>query len=205
MARNQRQSPLLRLPGELRNKVYEYTFSDAIVSVYRSSAPPEYFKMNPYIGSGSSYFTTAPPELAALTKTCRQIYADTHLLLFRLITLHVHSDGSLGYLLSTLENSQQHAIATIQLTTQDASVGGTLLESITKRPGNDLVYQGDYLDLLEWMESLPFDKLPGLSRVIVEEDGQWAYKRAGEATLRAGVAHCLKGREVEIVLPPSVA
>lgn len=205
MARNQRKSPLLRLPGELRNKIYEYTFSNAIVSVFRSSELPDYVEMKPHMGSRVSYRTTTPHNLVALTKTCRQIFAESRLLLFRLVAFHVHSDGSLGHFLKTLESSQQDAITTVQITTQDASVGGMLLYRVTKYLSNDLAYQADHLDLLEWMESLPFDRLPSLRRVIVEEDQQWTYKTAGEATLRAGIVHCLKGRDVEIVIPSSVA
>jgi hypothetical protein len=205
MVRNQRKSRLLRLPGELRNKIYEYTFSDAIVSVFRSSKLPGYVEMKPHIRSRASYRTTTPDNLVALTKTCRQIFAESRLLLFRLVTFHVHSDGSLGHFLKTLESSQQDVITTVQITTQDANVGGMLLDRVTKYLSNDLAYQADHLDLLEWMESLPFDRLPGLRRMVVEEDQQWTYKSAGEATLQAGISHCLKGRDVEIVVPPSVA
>ena len=37
MTRNQLHSPLLRLPGEIRNKIYVYTFSNMYIRIYRWS------------------------------------------------------------------------------------------------------------------------------------------------------------------------
>lgn len=205
MANNQRQSPLLRLPGELRNKIYGYVFSDSVISVWRSSSgPPGYFNLDTFAGSRDSYSIDPTTRVTDITKTCRQIHAETRLLLFRLVTFQVHSDGSLGALLNALEDSQRDAIATLRMTTQDANHGGKQSEVVTKWLSNDYFHQEHHLELLEWAESLPFWRLQGLRRVVVEEDAQWTYTAAGEATLRAGIAHCLNDREVEIVVPRNV-
>ena len=67
--RNQTESPLLRLPGELRNKIYEYALSQSI------------FQIVWYNHYGDHLVRTFYPlDLAYLPKTCRQIYQETLLL-----------------------------------------------------------------------------------------------------------------------------
>lgn len=89
--------------------------------------------------------------------------------------------------------------------TEDASVGGKLWHSVTHYPGSDNAAQGDHLDLLEWADNLAFDRLGGLERVIVEENSQWTYYGDRNDILRNGIEHYVKDRNVEIVLPKSVA
>lgn len=91
------------------------------------------------------------------------------------------------------------------MATEDANVGGKLWHSVTNFPGNDYTAQTNHLDLLEWAHHLAFDRLGGLKRVVVEENSQWTYLGDREPTLRAGIAYCTKGRDVDIVLPRSVA
>jgi hypothetical protein len=191
----------------MRNKIYEFAFSGIIVSVFRSPESPKQVQLVPHAEGGGSYLSTASIgfNVTGLTEVCRQMYAESRLLLFKFVTFHVHSDGSFTHFLNTLNDVQQATIATIQMATQDANVGGTLWYFITYFPSNDLNYQKDHLDLLEWMDVLPFERLAGLKRVVVEEDGQWTYTVAGEQKLRGGIAHCLRGRDVEVVIPKTDA
>ncbi|KAF2833656.1 hypothetical protein CC86DRAFT_461962 [Ophiobolus disseminans] len=64
MAHNQRNSPLLRLPAELRNSIYQYALSSSKVVVHLPLGDPLY--------RGSRL----PVSLRFLT-TCRQIYHET--------------------------------------------------------------------------------------------------------------------------------
>lgn len=63
--RNQRDSPLLRLPGELRNKIYRYTLSDHL------------WKLNvPESRHGKTF--------ASLAQVCRQTHMEIGVLPFQL-------------------------------------------------------------------------------------------------------------------------
>lgn len=73
-------SPLLRLPGELRNKIYEYVFSDQTI------CPSEDWLCGTIKLSCKSttatWFEDTFEVFTALTKTCRQIHEETRLLPF---------------------------------------------------------------------------------------------------------------------------
>jgi hypothetical protein len=191
----------------MRNKIYEFAFSGIIVSIFRSPEPPTFVQLVPHVEGGDSSLSTASIGLnvTGLTEVCRQMYAESRLLLFKFVIFHVQSDNSFTHFLNIFNDVQRATIATIQLSTFDAHLGGSLWYFITYFPSNDLNYQKDHLDLLEWMDVLPFERLAGLKRVVVEEDSQWTYTVAGEQKLRGGIAHCLRGRDVEVVIPPSAA
>jgi hypothetical protein len=108
-------------------------------------------------------------------------------------------------LFRTLSVAQRNAIALIQISTEDAVVGGRLWHSVTHFPGSDFTAQRDHLDLLEWSHLLAFDQLGGLRCVMVEMNSQWTYLGDREPTLRAGVAYATKGRNIEIILPKTIA
>jgi hypothetical protein len=141
------------------------------------------------------------PEVMALTRVCRQIYAETFLLPLQFFTFHIHSDGSFIEFLETLLPGERDAIRSIQVSTPDANEGGTLLHCVTRLTGNDFNSQKIHLELLEWSLHLALDRLGGLKRVVVEENKQWFYQKANEHLLRDGISSCVKGRNIDIVLP----
>lgn len=204
-ARNRQQSPLLRLPGELLNKVYEYVMSGVTISVF--AAPKRWgpYELHTNVVDPVTALTTTSNalETTGLTRVCRQIHSETRLLPFRTFTFHIHSDGSFSKLLDTLLPVQRDAISTVQISTPDANEGGTLLHSVTRITGNDFGSQAVHLDLLEWSSDLAFDRLRGLKRVLVEENKQWVYHKCNEPFLRDGISSCVKGRNIDIVLPES--
>jgi hypothetical protein len=66
--RNRQISPLLRLPGEIRNSIYGYMFaSERIIFARRSGASVEDTPPEPRLSFG-------------LLRTCREINAETNLL-----------------------------------------------------------------------------------------------------------------------------
>jgi hypothetical protein len=73
--------PFLRLPGELRNKIYKYVFSGKEVCpfVTRDSI----VRLNCILASTRDYRCSAFESYVALTKTCRQIHQETRLLPFK--------------------------------------------------------------------------------------------------------------------------
>jgi hypothetical protein len=78
--RNRQISPLLRLPGEIRNSIYGYMFaSERIIFARRSGASVEDTPPEPRLSFG-------------LLRTCRQINAETNLLPYRLLTFAFERD-----------------------------------------------------------------------------------------------------------------
>ncbi|KAF3001553.1 hypothetical protein E8E13_009730 [Curvularia kusanoi] len=77
---NQKQSPLLRLPGELRNKIYGYFFSD-----YDIHMECEGFS---FVG-GSEFPHLRGNQLVAMSAVCRQLHDETALLPFRLCKVNI--------------------------------------------------------------------------------------------------------------------
>jgi hypothetical protein len=96
-ARNELQSPFLRLPGELRNKIYEYVF---YIGVFTFAA-----RFSAYSKPGPNFFgrPTCEPHLFALLHVCKKTHSETadyHLpfslntfsfpLLYRMTAYYVH-------------------------------------------------------------------------------------------------------------------
>jgi hypothetical protein len=77
--------PLLRLPGEIRNRIYEYVFSDQTIHTVMDG-PSGTIKLScktTYDQSDDSY-----EKYIALTKTCRQIHQEARLLPFKYCVIH---------------------------------------------------------------------------------------------------------------------
>jgi hypothetical protein len=204
-ARNRKTSPLLRLPGELRNRVYGYALSGVTISVFPAPKPWDPAQLHAHVADPVTALTATSNVMDTinLTRVCRQIHAETRLLPFRAFTFHVNSDGSFNKFIDILLAVQRDAISTIEVSTPDANEGGTLLHCVTRVTGNDFVSQKVHLDLLEWSSHLAFDSLCGLKRVMVEENKQWVYQKDNEPFLRDGISSCVKGRNIDIVLPKS--
>ena len=100
---NQRSSPLLRLPGELRNQIYEYALSGWQIQMAYSRAI--YGQQAVYcrrIGETEDDWTgwiEATQAITALPVTCRQLCAETQLLPF---TLDNEFTGKTGLCLQVL-------------------------------------------------------------------------------------------------------
>ncbi|KAH7408373.1 hypothetical protein DE146DRAFT_372209 [Phaeosphaeria sp. MPI-PUGE-AT-0046c] len=202
-ARNRLRSPLLRLPGELRNRVYELAMSDTVVSVFPSVKPHVPYQLHAHLsGHATDYVGALGMSLVTnLSRVCRQIAAETRLLAFQSATFYIHSDGSFISFIDSLSNAKRGAISTIQISTPDAYAGGTLWCSVKSSVGNDDYSQQIHLDYLEWSWHLSLERLTGLKQVVVEEDEQWVYDKVGERFLREGISSCVRGRNIAIVIP----
>jgi hypothetical protein len=199
-ARNRKQSPLLRLPGELRNKVYEYAMSEITVTVFPYKGGYKPYHLQAHLNDTPSS-TRHVTDVLSLTRVCRQVRAETCHLPLRSITFHVASDRSFHDFLQVLSEAERNAISTIQISTPDAQAGGASALFVKYSRVNDYKSQGEHLDLLEWSYALAFDRLGGLKRVVVEQDKQWYYARAQQHLLREGIISCTKGRNIEIIVP----
>lgn len=106
MDRNARASPLLRLPAELRNRVYEYV-------LYKGT-----YWFNRERATTSKRPIEIVPRIAnrlSLLRVCRQTYAETALLPFSLNTFCVRARTVHDCLPILLKPVQRHAITKLRL------------------------------------------------------------------------------------------
>lgn len=97
---NQRNSPLLRLPGEIRNKIYEYTFSGT--SVYARNLRPRRKDLRPH------------PSLVLLT--CRQIRHEATARFYNFTTFVFEQCEDVCYLVGQVGRRRASIITTIDVT-----------------------------------------------------------------------------------------
>ena len=106
--RNQLESPLLKLPGEVRNKIYNYVFSVGSVHFGRSH--------HHYRTSEEDYEPEGcePTDLLDVTSTCRQIRSDTSTLLFKNNVIII-DDQKIFKIVEQLEPHQLEAIKALEI------------------------------------------------------------------------------------------
>ena len=68
MARNEKESPLLRLPGEIRNKIYEFAVGGHIIIIKNYGREPTYYDPSPPMRLSYCLFTPSS-SLASKTAT----------------------------------------------------------------------------------------------------------------------------------------
>ncbi|KAF1832936.1 hypothetical protein BDW02DRAFT_624666, partial [Decorospora gaudefroyi] len=103
--RNQRDSPLLRLPAELRNKIYRFVlggnhirpYCETVMGVWEVSFP------------GWAYSRLQ----LALLEVCRQVYAETKLLPFSLNRFVGYPEHMFELLATSLTPTQANALKTV--------------------------------------------------------------------------------------------
>ncbi|OSS49745.1 hypothetical protein B5807_05819 [Epicoccum nigrum] len=83
--RNQEESPLLRLPAELRTKIYEFAIGGYVIELFESKKKPCY---NVLSQADGHYTAFAKPTV--LSEICRQLYKETAFLPYSLNTFHGH-------------------------------------------------------------------------------------------------------------------
>ncbi|CAN9441274.1 unnamed protein product [Alternaria alternata] len=99
--RNHRRCPLLRLPAELRNKIYEYVFLSHPVRPFREHREWPYWAY--------------PRSQLNLLETCRQIYFEAKLFPFALNVFVGYAEHVIELLLTTFTASQTNTISTVRL------------------------------------------------------------------------------------------
>ncbi|KAF2036006.1 hypothetical protein EK21DRAFT_84386 [Setomelanomma holmii] len=109
--RNQRESPLLRLPSEVRNVIYELVLGGKT------------FKFKDAVNRGhASMVATSERHVLGLLYTCHQIYSEASLLPYSLNTFSFREfDVSLEPFLSHRRLAHNRAITSIELVTYQAA------------------------------------------------------------------------------------
>jgi hypothetical protein len=104
-------SPLLDLPGEIRNCIYDYVFTVGTYTFTRQITHSRLGRHVEYITSRLpvAHSGNISPEVA-LTYTCRQIYSESKLLSFMLNTFYFNSLRTFNEMRSYFTTEQLHAI-----------------------------------------------------------------------------------------------
>jgi hypothetical protein len=113
--RNKQDSPLLCLPAELRNRIYELALGGLRLQVFNIRNGTKDYHSH-YIAARDEEPHSRCKELhrlTALTLVCRQLYTETNILPFRLNAVHVSSD-TISHLVTVLSEAQRNAIFTLR-------------------------------------------------------------------------------------------
>lgn len=113
---NQRTSPLLRLPAELRNKIYEYALSGDVRVCFPGTCDECWQKIH-----------EPPPRhfggCISLLQTCRQAYTEAKLLPFTLDTFSDSTSDLIHYLGYKFEEWQLNAVTSVKVCVEPYHVG----------------------------------------------------------------------------------
>jgi len=116
---NRQRSPLLRLPAELRNKIYEYALGGMELRIsYRTRK----FALLSALSYDPSVSLTPLHRFVGLTLVSRQLYAETKILPFDLCTMDV-TRSSFHFQIERLNATQRQAISTIRMHYMNAISG----------------------------------------------------------------------------------
>ncbi|KAF2847889.1 hypothetical protein T440DRAFT_509903 [Plenodomus tracheiphilus IPT5] len=178
---NQKNSPFLRLPSEIRNLIYGFVVEGVIT---RSFNP----KSLHFTSTTCSHATPtqkfdsddeSPARFISLLSVCRQINSETYILPFKLNAFGSFRIQDLGDYLNEFAPWQRNAITTVRFISQN----------LCPKPGQlscgcDLCVYLVHDDeaIREAFATLP--DLPSLKRIVVVESGSGSEKLPGEAAIR---------------------
>ena len=117
--RNSEQSPLLRLPAELRNKIYQYALSGYVIQLYSFSLfekPERRLHCEPAPGS----MTTRPkdnlwPLVQSLSHSSRQLHAEIGEMLFTESIMWYYGNDTWCKWVGCLSEKRKAAIEKVQM------------------------------------------------------------------------------------------
>jgi len=111
--RNQVQSPLLRLPSELRNIIYRYVFQGCSIWVTKNHQDLLY---------GLRLWCIHDLDIVSLLLTCRQVHAEAAILPYRFLVFEFHGGAAIiEKFLSARSPAQLEAIQTIRVSIEHYS------------------------------------------------------------------------------------
>ena len=145
---NHESSPLLRLPAEIRNMIYEYALGGYDM---QAEGPGDFnsgFELCTMDNDGHRSFNVK--HLTALTRTCRQIHTDTHLLFYQLNSFGSDHAKTIRQFFDKFTYVQRATITTLVLT-------------------HDLIEE---IDDDRWSEQMQKD-LVGVKKIVVKKNW-WA-------------------------------
>jgi hypothetical protein len=155
--RNQCESPLLRLPGEIKNQVYEYALGGKTWTIWR----------------GQDDVCNKRKDALALLRVCRQLHADTAALPFKL-SIFAHNGDPFAF-----QRWLRRKAPPIARTTMMSMRLNAPLTILSFKPGN-----GISRDLRIYRYGISFEHLPSLKYLQLNcflaspkaQDGQFNFK-----------------------------
>ncbi|EDU50752.1 hypothetical protein PtrSN002B_003059 [Pyrenophora tritici-repentis] len=184
---NQQESLFLRLPGELRNRIYEYAFSEQCILVGRSLSSRLQLAVEPNGFSPRDQYKIPRynfTRLLAIAMTCRQVYAETALLIFRLNDFRFHHVETIKQFLDSVPAAKRRAITALRLA----------------------LYPPATEDNLFMLEDCGMNRFRGLCKIIVEMR-EWPKGVRNNAVVREAfqrlhlkaLAYSVMATDVEVV------
>jgi hypothetical protein len=121
--RNQQSSPLLQLPGEIRNAIYEYAIGGCLVHVegaWSGQLSSRAYTPKIELSDPDDDFVILKTSTAlALGKVCRQTRAETRLMFFKLnefvVNMNYHTPNALDAFIDLLTSAQCSSIKKLKL------------------------------------------------------------------------------------------
>jgi hypothetical protein len=160
--RNAQESPLLRLPPELRNEIYEYTLGGLQIRPgHRLGGPGMWQVLSKPVDADLSAPWQKMHYIAPLTLACRQIHTEAGLLPFKLNEITLGPLEPFLLAMNRLTDRQRNAIRTIRTQSDNVKHVRAMLRSPSWVPRGHL---SDHATLL------PLARLEGLECIVWEQN-----------------------------------
>jgi hypothetical protein len=187
---------LLRLPGELRNKIYNYALEGIHIH-------PREYSTGSHLATQDDVYVRprAIKTFLGWTHTCRQIHADVGVLPFRHIIVRATKEQRYyTEFMARLTDAQRAAILTVEVSQAEVASAVSyyqIMRSMEQRHAGDgakqvLVDKG-LLRVKRWFD-WQWQSSPNLTRVLVRDAPGSLDKDCATSTLR----YCADNREIEI-------
>ncbi|KAF2831380.1 hypothetical protein CC86DRAFT_401910 [Ophiobolus disseminans] len=173
-----RESPLLRLPPELRRQIWELVLGGHVLSCNAISSSPRF-------SARTAPLTTSSKCVLDLLRTCRQIYSETTLIPYTHNTFHFPDVSNAHHRVWNLQAFQKRLITDIQFETNRITGLSHLDGPILRN------------------EEFKLDYLPGLQRIrIVLRRGGFLrvarYRETCMRNVRDQLKRLLSGRDIAV-------
>lgn len=150
--RNQRESPLLKLPAELRNRIYGYVLGRDPMHIHLSihqaiSLVPEQEYLYDRATPAQIRYSR---QLLAITETCRQIHTEAQFMLFSLNEFYGSPRALQRGLFSTLTKTQYSTLNTIHILFTGTAPPFLHNELLYMSEKNDLINGMSFMSALMW-------------------------------------------------------
>ncbi|KAH5409324.1 hypothetical protein HBI46_172450 [Parastagonospora nodorum] len=158
--RNAEQSPLLRLPAELRTKIYQYTLGGLEITLTRSIIAQRLcLNSRERAANDERHPFYKLPSPSATLLSCRQVNSEAKLLLFSSNHFSIESFEPFMEFLDALSPAQRNAIGTVRI------VGVGLNRTLGRHDHHGYVHDSDNFDSV-CKHGLPLGRLAGLKCVV---------------------------------------
>jgi hypothetical protein len=175
--KNQLQSPLLRLPPELRNKIYDYVCGGLTVCPTKMNTPP-YRLWSRYTKDRLTSDWKPLPNPTSYLLVCRQMYSEMALLPLKLNDFEIFHFRSSSQFIGQLSTEQRNAIDSVSFTLDPMTTNEILRQQ--SKAHIHAAESKKALGAFDHSIMLPLKKLAGLRRMVVEVEDmgqeEWCFE-----------------------------